>query len=166
MKEEVLKNIRNSYVRMKNQQKENRKIYDRLERLKQNKAVQEYLDLQLKLKNLSDMTDEEMIDVSVQEFSSYIDKTNQIYVCLGEYLLDNMKYKRYMNVEKNGDSFLIASCDSLDFEKNHLVIFFDDYEKESFKIGNKFREIQFDFFKTAIRDGQEEACRRVLTKKY
>ena len=170
MREELLDVIRNSYVNMKKRQKKNQEVIDRVKCLEKNEFVREYLDLKLKIDKVysSEMSDDEVIDVSIQGISSYVDNTNEIYVCLGEYYLSykKEKYKRYMNIENENDFYLIAYDECEEFEKNHHVILLDYVGNDIFDILNKYREIQMDFFKTAIKENQEKACRKVLTKKY
>ena len=98
-----------------------------------------------------------------------LEETNNIYVCLGEFLIGNDRHlcKRYMNVENQRDAFLIPISECDDFEKNHKVIGISKTDDDNiYFFIDKYGEIRLDFLREAVNGGQEKACRKILGKKY
>ena len=119
-------------------------------------------------------------------FSHSITKTNEIYVCTNAHYMDydiiyqdtiyyqkNVEinshyatYKIYTDIESGKE---ISATKELDdgkgqsistFEQNNIVL--NPYN--TCRNLNGYYEVKFDFFETAIKDGQAKAKRLVLTK--
>ncbi len=167
MKEELLERIREQYHRLERIREEDKKRWERIKELETKEIIKEYLSL-TNMEGKSNfrrryLTNDEMLEISLRGNMGYIDETNKIYVCLGKVKLSNNlknnEYKRYMNIEKTSDSILIPLEKCEEFEKNNQVVFPE-------KIGiNNYNEIQIEFIKTAVYEGQDKACKKILTKR-
>ncbi len=169
MKEEVLNLIKESYKKSLNRREKDKEIWNRLNELEQNEFVQEYLKLRSTVSNIDPnkkyLSNDEILELSYRENTGYIDETNKIYVCLDSIFLTHIygieyKYNRYINIENQFDTHLIPLEDCNKFESSHQVIYPTNLSRKS------YHEIQMDFIKTCIHDGQEQACKKILSKKY
>ena len=171
MKNEVLESIKQQYEWLKIQQLRYQSIFDRLKRLEENEFVREYLELSSSVKNIKRkdvcLSEDDLIEVSYLGNVCYIEDTNGIYVCVGEVDLHEMtRYKRYINIESSKDSVLVPLDECEMFEKTHQVVFMNMVPHDVYSAIRKYRDAQKDFIKTAIEEGQEKACQKVLSKKY
>ncbi len=105
-----------------------------------------------------------------REFELDPEDTNRIYLCRGKnyfgilkdgiYQLDiigsheSVKCGWYCNIESEIDNYLIPIEECDEFEKNHYVIFHDNFE-----------EVQSEFIINAVNHSQESAV-KMLLKKY
>ena len=106
-----------------------------------------------------------------------IDDTNEIYVCLGTFMLDNIcdivngpsdirldrddsraEYRIYRNIENNySEQIPIRKCE--EFEKTHKVII-----PNTTSIERYYYELQKEFITLAVTEGQEKACKKILNR--
>lgn len=184
MKEEILQLIKKEYYEIKEKKDNICNLMDKIAELEKNDIVREYLQLKEELqtidyKNIMRYSDKNMIDLAYGKYSHLIDKTNGIYVYLGTYSRgtccdiehgtslfrvgrndSRANYREYGNLEKYHPVMIpIDKCE--EFERNNKIIYLKGYFLES-----HFYKIQSEFIKDAVEYGQEEACKRVLSKKY
>ena len=162
----------------------NRRI--RIEELLRNDLVLEYLEITKT--DPVDLDSDNTIDIINKVLSSFtITKTNGIYVCTSAWYLgchtyyqgdeyysvdvkidsEFAEYKIYTDIE-SGKSIQavtkeIESYDRLlisTFEADHIIL--NPYNESENK--NGYEEVRFDFFETALKDGQAKAKRLVLSK--
>ena len=172
MREDVLISIKRDFENLQNQQKKFEEIWNRIEELENREDVVEYLKLKSLVSNVKTgrrfLNSDEMLEISFRGNMMHMDETNEIYVCLGIFCLTrNINcgkskeiYKRYVNVENQFDSVLIPISDAFDFEREHLVVF---PKKNGY---DGYHEVQMDFIKTSVCEGQGNACKKILSKKY
>ena len=146
MEEEILQKIKDDYVRRKEERANLLNLMGEIAKLEENETVKKYLALTEELasvkfkKNLL-VSDEELLDLSFRSNCYSIKKTNNIYVCLGTFRLDNIcdivhgpsdirlnrddpraEYRIYRNIE-DGFSEQIPIKKCAEFEATHKVIF-------------------------------------------
>ena len=182
MKEELLEKIRKEYEERKQKQTEIKEKLQELSKLKLDKNVQRYLNLQQEICGMLDIsivnqTDKQLIDSVYNQYLYQMEETNQIFVYLGtyrhsverdiehgsnDYLVDkndvNADYRMYQDIElKYPVCIPIKLCE--EFECTHQVIFAKGYLKERI-----FYHLQSEFFHNAIKYGQEQAIIMLLEK--
>ena len=95
MEEEKLITIKEEYQKNKELKKSIENMMTRIEELKENELVKEYLGLLKKIdkidyKNILSWTDDMMLDLAAYRNMHNIKETNGIYVCLGTFKLSNL----------------------------------------------------------------------------
>ena len=161
MKEEVLESIRKTFERLTEQRKESKIIWDRIDELEQNDLIKEYIELKSKVSRINPrkkyLTDDEILEISLEGNIIKANETNNIYVCLGTIKMSNQKYyKRYMNLEDRNDSYLISINNCQEFEQTHTVILLTK--------NNQYNEIRKEFERISLEEGQEKAYCKILRK--
>ena len=187
MKEKILESIRKELLETKEIIIKYNKDIQRLEELKQDSKVQEYINLLKIYKNDEikhiEYTKQYEINAIIRIYQDYLRKnkvssTNDIYVYLGTFKYswndyiddysnlhtkrnDKDAYKReYWNIEQ--EKKVEISIDEVDkFEQENIII----YPEKILEAKYYFKEIQKEFFIDAIKTNQEEAVKR-LVKKY
>ena len=161
---------------------ERNKGIDRLNELKKDKFVTEYIKLTLKYGDNPEkrkLTEDEAIEYVYSSLMDRIttDSTNRIYLYLGTFSLDRNEkneyvyyevkrndssafFRRYINIESMEEK-MIPMDETKTFEKSNTVIVAEGNVKDArFKL--KF--IQKLFFTEAIRSSQINAIRRLKVK--
>ena len=178
MKEEILNRIKINYNNQLERQNKYKEMLDRKKELEKEPLVIEYLSI---LENMDDkilsFTENQMLDNVVYKELRNIEETNGIYVYLGTYSYSNeidivhgshdnrvnyndekADYRVYRDLESRyGFELKIVECEK--FERENNVIFPKRYLTEQY-----FCELQLEFFRDCIEDGQEKAVSRVMRK--
>jgi len=182
MKEEILNIIRDEYQNRKERKKDVENMMTRIEELKENEFVKEYLSLlynldKINYKDILGWTDDMMLDLAISGNVRNIEETNGIYVCLGTFVLTDLydiehgprnsrvdrndpraEYRIYQDIECNESIHVpIRLCE--EFENSHKIIFPNRYFAGKF-----YYDIQREFIREAIATNQETACAKVLSK--
>lgn len=179
MTEEILEKIKKEYEQRKQKQNEIKGKIKRLNELKKNPFVIEYIELTDFINNsfYHEYTDEEIMVSSFNKYISEIKDTNGIYIYLGTFRLSNIcdiehgpsdervsrndpsaKYSIYQDIEK-------FSCNQIpikhreQFEKHNKIIF-----PKTINTNKYFYELQKEFIRECINSSQEEACQKLLSK--
>ncbi len=166
MKKETLLTIKRCYESLQEGKRRDKVIWDRIEILEQNPLVKEYIELKQRVKMVDPqkkyLTNEEILEICSDLYLSSSKETNNIYVYIGKVELKEKgvkkDYKRYINLEARYDNHLIPIEESELFESTHEII--------NAKGQETYKEIQKEFMKTLMEEGQEKACKKVLSKKY
>ena len=107
-----------------------------------------------------------------------LNETNDIYLCLGTFRMDDIcdivhgprdirlkrddpkaEYRIYRNIEDGfSEQIPIHKCD--EFERIHKIIF----PKVDYLADKYFYELQREFIKLSIFQGQKTACKKILSK--
>ncbi len=180
MNKETLESIKKEYKEMEEIANGD---YSAIKELENNPIVKKYLQL----KNLKyQARSEDDIIYSIINNYSYgnIKETNGILVYLVErvaerakVLYDDEEFKKKYNLDSYRDdqvlvfyrdlenfeiNYVIKKEDQEEFEKTHTVI----YGKPTiFDHEDRYHNARYNFFRTLINDGQEEAVSRALTMK-
>ena len=157
----------------------------RIKELLESELVLEYLEItktnpvELDIDNM-----EEIINTILSSFK--ITKTNGIYVCTGAWYVtysicyeDTEYYTQYVDINsgdaeskkyvdiESGESFIARRDEERygeplisNFEANNIIL--NPYN--TCKNENGYEEVKFDFFETALKDGQAKAKKLVLAK--
>ena len=177
---------RNELIQLKELVTEEVKRRERIEKLLESDLIQEYIKItNTKVNKLDSKNIREILKQILLSYS--ITKTNEIYVCTSAYYLDydiiyqdtiyHQKYvemnshrathKIYTDIESGEKISATKELDAngkgqliLNFEQNNIVL--NPYN--TYQNWNGYYEVKFDFFETAIKDGQAKAKRLVLTK--
>lgn len=182
MKQEILDAIKSEYLKQKEQKRKVDDMISRLETLKENEYVIEYINLLNALNNInykrfSTWTDENILDSVFRMYSYKNDETNGIYVYLGTFILDNLcdmehgpcdkkvdrtdpraEYRIYQDIECI-DAIRIPINRCEEFEKTHKIIYPNN------RYGRRTcHNIQKEFIRDLITTSQEEACKKLLKK--
>lgn len=174
MREEILKQVQEEYELEKQKRKELQIKQKRLEELKQNELVDEYLKLSKELRanqTALHATDGQILRMSFMSKINEGDETNNMYVYIGtymhpyvsfsgrvrrvEYTSPYADYRWFTNLECSYDYMQIPIDKSPEFEKNHSIIYFNN---------TNFYKIQEEFIILALKYGQKEACEQLLKK--
>ena len=188
MTEDDLEKLRVEYEKLKRVQQEITDIITEISALEKTDAVKRYLLLTEQLNNnknylyshIESKDDMSLISSCIGKVK--IKETNGIFVYVGTYMVNheidivhgstdfrvnycdqNADYSQYKNIESSSsDSNYIINVPVSKrsrFEQEHTVVFPKSYFKDK-----EFYEMQNEFFKDAIKYGQEEAVQRVLAK--
>ena len=104
--------------------------------------------------------------------------TNEIYLCMGTFMMNNIcdiehgssdirlnrddpraEYRIYRNIEDEFSRLIpIHKCE--EFERNHKVIIPKTIYTERY-----YYELQREFIRIAISEGQEIACKKILERR-
>lgn len=183
MEQKILQKIKDDYERRKQERTNLQNLMQEIKKLEENETVKKYLALNEQLnsikfkKNLL-VSDIELLDLSFKSYCYSIRSTNNIYVCLGTFMLDSScdivhgpsdirlkyddpraEYRIYKNIE-DGYSKQISIRKCALFEATNKVIFPQTSRTDKF-----YYELQKEFISTMIEHGQEEACKRILIRK-
>lgn len=182
MNQEILYAIRLEYEEQKALKRKVDDMKSRLEALKKNEYVIEYLELlnmlnKMNYHRFSTWTDDNILDSVFRMHSYKNNETNGIYVCLGTFMLDDLcdiehgpydrivdrddpraEYRKYQDIECI-DTIQIPIKRCEEFEKKHKIIY------PNTRYGSRFcYNIQKEFIKDLLVMSQEEACAKVLKK--
>ena len=159
----------------------------RIKELIRKDLVKEYLD---KTNTNPEVLDEnnihEIIDKVLSTFT--ITKTNGIYVCTSAYYLEcnicyeetsydtvdvdidskYAEYKLYTDIENGKTEYAVRKPENGSYYKNLIT----DFEKDNIILNpynsrrnkNGLDEVRYDFFETAISEGQAKSKRKILSK--
>lgn len=181
MKEEVLQKMRKEYLSMQKEQKELRRINNRLAQLRENPVVQEYLALSEEASDSATVHifPFEGIRKAYSRYKMEIEDTNGIMICLGTYQTSsecdivhgsadilvprdskNAEFRTYVDLEKPlSDAFNVPISLCEEYEKKHTVLFPSPLEAREFH-----HYLKISFLEDAFANGQETAVQNVLTK--
>ena len=186
MKDEMLNSIKAVYLEKRSLKNDVSHLYAKVKMLEENEYVKEYFKLKEELESFhyEKMIAETDLDLLANSFRPYLyanKETNGIYLYMGAYKRNfscdiehgandyrlrrndpEVEYCMYKDIETEVYDYIqvpIEKCD--EFEDTHKVIIpktiFNDV---------LYYEIQREFFSIAIYEGQEVACRKILSKKY
>ena len=156
----------------------------RIKELLSNDLIQEYLRItNTKFEELDDSIIKEILEQMLSSFE--ITKTNGIYVCTSAYYIDcdicyeeTNYYSRNVNINSEyAEHRVYTDIESGKTIKGHKEDHYGrplmrDFENENIILNpyntsnnrNGYDEVKFDFFETAIKDGQTKAKKLVLSK--
>ena len=180
MEEEIINKIKKEYNKRKVAKERSLKIISRKQELENDPKVQEYLKLNNMIINSKceqkiKQSNDEIIESIFNKYKYSIRETNNIYVYLGTFVVSNeydivhrpsdirvsyddpkAQFRIYINLENNIEEIIkINDCDK--FEEENNIIFPITYNKRNYHY-----ELQKEFSKDIIIDGQERACERDL----
>lgn len=184
MKEEVLQTIKEDYEKTKERRTNILDISKQLATLEGFDMIKEYLKLREELecvgdKKITEQTESQILNSSFRSHRYLIKETNEIYVCMGTFMLSNTydiehgptdyrlkrddphaEYRIYKDIE-NDENIRIPINMCEEFESTHKVIIPKTSLTEKY-----FYLIQKEFIEIAINEGQAVACRKILSKKH
>ena len=182
MEPEILQKIKDEYLIEKAKKAGLIKLTDEILELEKTETVKRYLELKDELASIKFQkslmsSDDELLFYAFHNNCHCINSTNNIYVCLGTFMYGNdydivhgttdimvekndpkANYRVYINIE-DGFTTQIAINNCPKFEKTHKVIFPNTKKTEKF-----YYDLQKEFISIMVEEGQEEACRKILTK--
>ena len=181
MKEDLLKEFRNEYtMKLKMKQKNDKYLKTLMERkniLENSPLIKSYIELTEAINQLKNNTCSinDIFSSTLSEFESkgLTDETNEIYFYLGSFDID--EHGNEYQVDRNDDFiFPLFNC-YMDIESKKVIeIPFDDADEFEYK--NKviitssypdalmITDIRNDYFCDALYEGQENACKKVLSR--
>lgn len=175
-------------IKLRNLVEQEKQRRERIKELLTNPLIQEYLRItSTEYKDLDESNITEMLEHILSSFE--ITQTNGIYVCTSAYYIDcdicyedtsyytksadidsNIaEYRLYTNIEndkryKAVKDKTIRNRDNNpsfnDFESNNIIL--NPYNTNVDM--NGYNEVKYDFFNTALKDGQAKAKKLVLSK--
>ena len=182
MTEEVLKEIKKDYEQRKETRNHLSEVLEEIIKLEEDDTVKKYLNLKKELESINykkiiEQSDEQILYSSFYNNRYMIIETNDIYICMGTFMMDSIcdivhgpsdirlnrddpraEYRIYRNIE-DGYSEVISMRKCEEFERMHKVIIPNIYWTEKY-----FYELQKEFIKITLEEGQEAAYKRVLSK--
>lgn len=179
MKEEVLNLIKEEINKAKQDRENCLMLLNQIHKLEQDDKVKEYLNLREQLqilqhKEMVNKSDDEIMYEIFSKYKNIIAETNQIYVYIGTFTSSETEvpyeimvhrddvrgiYRKYKNIENDYTQILNIE-DSIEFEKNNIVLF--PNTKLLISYYDKVRE---EYIKTLVTEGQEKAYQRILSIK-
>lgn len=177
MNSEFLKNVKRDLAEKKNERERMAKIFEELTVLRTNPQVRRYLQLvqydSSANREFASKTEEGLLNDLFSHYSNRISETNNIYFCLGYFMLDDELrevsvssceegevYKKYVDLEDDTKIIRVPLVDVSSFEKSYSVI----HSKFSNIYDSEYYDLQKMFFMTSVRDTQETAISLVLSK--
>ena len=182
MEQEILDKIIKNYNQGLERKKHYEDLLKKITKLEEDEKIKEYITLKKRLeqvdyKKIIGETDSQILDSTFNSYKYMIDDTNEIYVCLGTFMLDNIcdivngpsdirldrddsraEYRIYRNIENNySEQIPIRKCE--EFEKTHKVII-----PNTTSIERYYYELQKEFITLAVTEGQEKACKKILNR--
>ncbi|MBR1413137.1 MAG: hypothetical protein IJ574_00505 [Bacilli bacterium] len=181
MTEENLEELREKYyelISLKNNQAKYQELLMKKDFLEQNQLVQEYIKTLMEINKMtkykSTINESAVIEDSIKSVN--IKDNNNIYVYIGSFIYAQMyeekdkqvpdndinaDYRLYTNIEKqHNDAFIKIPLDEyIKFEKNNKIIYPNISE---YGIDQKYYKYRYEFFKTAIEEGQDKALSKLL----
>ena len=179
MREDLLKDFRNNYVKkLKRKQTHDKALnilMKRKEILEKSTIVKDYIQLNSQIESLisescnkNDVFFDTLYDF---EGKGLMSETNEIYVYNGTFFTENSMVRRvhkdnpigefdkYINIESM-DEIEVPVEDRLVFEKRHKIVPLDGLEPTKcflYKLRNQF-------IKDSLFEGQEVACKKILSR--
>lgn len=177
MNSEFLKNVKLDFIEKKNERERLARLFDELTTLRTNPYVRRYLQLvqydSSANREFASKSEEALLNDLFCQYSYRINETNNIYFCLGYFILDDeLKevpilsfdgedvYKKYIDLEDESKVVRVPFEDVDNFEKRFSII----YSKSNNLYDSDYFELQRNFFMTSVRDTQESAINLVLSK--
>ena len=177
MNSEFLKNVKLDFIEKKNERERLARLFDELTTLRTNPYVRRYLQLvqydSSANREFASKSEEALLNDLFCQYSYRINETNNIYFCLGYFILDDeLKevpilsfdgedvYKKYIDLEDESKVVRVPFEDVDNFEKRFSII----YSKSNNLYDSDYFELQRNFFMTSVRDTQESAISLVLSK--
>jgi len=183
MEQEILNKIRIDYNNSLKRRTKYADILKQLKELEKDEKIKKYIDLKNRLEQFNyekiiNESDEEILSRTFWAYQYAINETNEIYLYIGTFKLDShcdiehgpgdirlkrndprAEFRQYRNIEDGySEEIPINKCE--EFEKTHTIIF-PEIEDMADKY---FYEIQKEYIKIAVAEGQEVACKKILTK--
>lgn len=171
MNREELENLKEKYLEGIKERDKLKKAKERLNVLKRNPAVREYLGL-INVKDLKILSNDEILENIIQETLVSNDNLSNIYVFMGaysnnnglntvEYASEEVDYFLYCNIENDHEYKKILPSNKEEFESTRMIINF----KDSGFDWQKFYKIQQYYFNELINgNDEEEILERIKTK--
>ena len=178
MEKENILIMKNELLKVKEKRAKLLKTFERIEELKENKDVIEYIKLENQdteeNRKLVLNSEEDLITQIIQKYSKEEEKTNGIYYCLGKNFHGYKSQKNIyiLNIETNGS---IPTAIYKDIENSSTKMInteeCDEFEKHHRVINNginasitEYLKIQREFYNEIFSIGEEETVRRILKK--
>lgn len=183
MEQKILNKIKKSYEDGLKRKKHYSEILKEVKELEQAENVKRYIELKNRLEQVNyekiiGETEEQILERAFNSWTYAIQKTNEIYLCMGTFMIDSIcdivhgpsdirltrndpraEYRIYRNIEDGYPRQIpIRKCE--EFEQIHKIIF----PKIDYLANKYFYELQREFFSISITEGQEKACSKILSK--
>lgn len=177
MNNEFLKNVRKDLADKKVERERMAKLFEELTVLRTNPYVRRYLQLvqydSSANREFASKSEEGLLNDLFLHYSNRISETNNIYFCLGYFMLDDKLnevsvssvedgevYKKYIDLEDETKIVRVPLVDVDSFESSFSII----HSKFNNLYDSEYYELQKIFFMTSVKDTQESAISLVLSK--
>lgn len=179
MKESLLKDFRSEYKKRLKEKIELDKdleiLIKRRRILENSPIVKDYIELNNKIEEAMDKvcSEEDIFLSTLYEFDSkgLATDTNNILLYMGTFINENgyarlvdrnssiAEFDRFINIESLDDVDVPVEDRDV-FERNNNIIFLDNKEPSMYLL----HEIRDKFIQSALTDGQEKACKKILSR--
>lgn len=187
MEQEIIELIKKEYENNKKKKEATIKMINRLNELKQDKNVSEYIELSQTLCGINyetviNRTDDTLLYYAFCRYNNKIKESKEIYVCLGTYKYSgetdiihggtddkvsdddpNANYKKYCNLETEDTIHIPIRKGNLSlveqFENTHTIIFPKTKYPKKY-----FNELQQEYLKEIITTNEEQAYKKILER--
>lgn len=184
MEQEILQSIKEESRKRQEKREYFSNLLEQLEKLEEDENVKKYVELRKKTdsvdyQKLLEESDEDILYRTFYRHQYMIKNTNEIYVCLGTFMLDNIcdiehgpsdirlnrndpraEYRIYSDLENEVSRQIpISRCE--EFERTHRVIFPQTSLTQKY-----YYQLQKEFISLVVTEGQEKACQKILSKKH
>lgn len=177
MNNEFLKNVRKDLADKRVERERMAKLFEELTVLRTNPYVRRYLQLvqydSSANREFASKSEEGLLNDLFLHYSNRISETNNIYFCLGYFMLDDKLkevpvsfveegevYKKYIDLENETKVVRVPLIDVDSFENSFSII----HSKFNNLYDSEYYELQKMFFMTSVKDTQESAISLVLSK--
>ena len=177
MNSDFLKNVKKDLADKRVERERMAKLFEELTLLRTNPFVRRYLQLvqydSSANREFASKSEESLLDDLFLHYSGRISETNNIYFCLGYFMLnDELKevsvssceegevYKKYIDLEDESKVVRVPYIDVENFEKKYSII----HSECSNLYDSEYYQLQKMFFMTSVKDTQESAISLVLSK--
>lgn len=179
MKEELLKEFRKEYKRRLTEKERDDKclsiLIERRNILERNPIVKNYMELNEQINKQLEkvVTPDDIYLDTLYDFENMglMSKTNSILLYMGSFINENgfeamvgrynqaAEFDRYADIESL-EYIDVPVEDRIDFERDNKVLVLDTDEPSKYLI----YEIRDQFINSCLTDGQEAACKKVLSR--
>ena len=177
MDNEFLKNIKKDLADKRIERERMSKLFDELSVLRTNPYVKRYLQLvqydSVANRQFASKSEDGLLDDLFSHYFNRIDETNNIYFCLGYFMINEDMdevsvsscendeiYKKYVDLEDESKVVRVSLKDVANFESKYSII----YSKFNNLYQSDYYELQKMFFLTSVKDTQENAISLVLSR--
>ena len=178
MKEDLLKDFRNEYIKRLKEKQNNDNILstlmNRKKFLENSPLVRDYIELCNQIQKFEDkiFTEDEIFTYTLFEYENMglTSETNKIYFYAGTFLTENGEVKRVERNSSTGEFDKYIDIESIQilevpiedrdvFEKSNRVVDLNvDFDKYL------FYDVRDEFINDCLNYGQEVACKKILSK--
>ena len=174
MTDEEIRKARENYKNLEAKKRELESMKNRLNELKENPLIQEYVELgrMIRINRSIFLTDDYLVEKAFNDIAVNTSFHNDIYVYVGDISYDSLftgfsfpggykSHTLYKNLETE-ELEEVRIAKKKDFESKHTVIYLNQDKREN--EDNSFEKIRNEFLSGLLTEPQEEVVKKFVMK--